>query len=107
MFRFESLAFLWLRSVYGGSCRIMSLTRCCKKSWLSFGFAVSEGEAAEIFLFLSVTGSCDVVSSGRWTLCDIPCVSEVMSVHDRRGRKVAVSRGEAGQSYLFSGFKKS
>ena len=76
MFRPESLAFLRFRSVYGGSCRNM------------FCYGVT---------------SSDVVLHGRRGTLYIPCVSEDMCVHDPRGRKVAVSMEEAGQSYLFRG----
>ena len=50
----EFLAVLWMRSNYGGSCRNVSVSRCHKKSWISSGFAVSLGEAAEMFLLQGV-----------------------------------------------------
>ena len=49
----EFLALLWLRGVYGGSCRNVSASRCHKKSWISFGFTLSIGKAAETFLLRS------------------------------------------------------
>ena len=62
----EFLALVWLRSIYGGSCRNASISRCHKKSWISSAnFAVSMGEAAETFLLQGVLRSCDVVSRGR------------------------------------------
>ena len=36
-------------------------------------------------------------------LCDIPCVSEGMCVHDRRGSRVVASTGEAAKNSLFRG----
>ena len=61
----EFLALLWLRSIFGGSCRNVSVSRCHKKSVISSGFALSMGEAAEMFLLQGVLRSCDVVSRGR------------------------------------------
>ena len=59
-----------------------------KAVWADFFFKMSQ----EVVMSFRVAGM---------TLCDIPCVSEGMSVQDRRGTKVAVSMGEAGNSRLF------
>ena len=40
-------------------------------------------------------------------LCDIPCVSENMCVHDRCGRKVAMSKRKSAESCLFQGLTRS
>ena len=78
MFRLEFAVFVMLRSVYGGSCRNMFFSKVTQEVVMSFRMA---GVA----------------------LCNIPSVSDGMRVHDPRGRKVAVTLGEAGQRYLFHG----
>jgi len=86
VFRLESLAFPWLRRVYGGSCKtcpfvmlpIVNIagslvrndcfgapTRLVSSRWFSCGFALSMGEAAKPLLFECVQASCHVVLRGR------------------------------------------
>ena len=80
------IACLWLRRLYGGSCKTFRLSRCQSvkiggslaqnarfgastcvvlSSWLSSGSAVSMGEAAKSCLFEGFEAGCDVVSPGR------------------------------------------
>ena len=92
----ESLVSLWLRSVYGGSCKTSRFRRCQRVKiegslaqnarfeaptclllslWVLSGFAVSMGEAARRVVFEGVNVSKLKEVSHEKLVLRLPCVS--------------------------------